>query len=154
MSATPGKPSDPEGALSKWMPSETGRAQGVIAWSSFCFVLLQSVCTFFAALDGLRLLIGAGSLASIVAAGTAWDKLHADWIRVPMIGLGFAGSLLNLIVLAHIRHLRNRPASQWRRQPLTPRKTRIERLQLVLSLVTLGLIVIEEITHFQTFHHF
>jgi hypothetical protein len=58
MSATPAKSA-----------SETGSAQSAIAWSGFFFALLQSVCTFFAALDGLRLLIGIGSLA--VSAGVA-----------------------------------------------------------------------------------
>lgn len=135
-------------------PASTGEVNVVVAWSSFLFVLLQSVCTFFTALDGLRVLIGVGALTSIVGAGKFWDKFHTDWIRVPMVGFALAGALLNLIVLMHVRYLRNRPASQWRQKPLTRGKIQKERVQLVLSLVTLVLVLVEEITHLRTFHHF
>ena len=140
-----------EDSMTRLMP-ETGRARGVIAWSSFVFVLLQSVCTFFTALDGLRLLIGVGSLAALAQAGVAWDHLHRDWIRVPMMSIALVGALLNLVTLIHIRYLRNRPASQWRQKPLTPHKIRMERVQFILSLITLALIGIEELTHLRTFH--
>ncbi|WP_353065148.1 hypothetical protein RBB77_04815 [Tunturibacter psychrotolerans] len=135
------------------MPSEFGKAQGVIGWSSLLFAVLQSVCSFFVALDGLRLLIGVGALASVVSAGQQWDRLHADWIRVPMTALAVVGALLNLTVLLHVRHLRRRPAAQWRLRPLTPRKLRAERVQLALSVVTLVLVAVEETSHWHTFHH-
>src|SRR5580698_6106065 len=131
-----------------------GKARGVIALSSFFFALLQSVCTFFVALDGLRLLIGVGSLASVVEVGATWDKLHVDWIRIPMMLFALAGSLLTLTILIQVRHLRARPASQWRQRPLSPHKKRMERVQLLLSLVTLALIAVEEIMHLRTFHRF
>ncbi len=141
-----------EDALPRLIPDEMGSAQGVIAWSSFVFALLQSVCTFFTALDGFRLLIGVSSLAAIIQAGAAWDHFHADWIRIPMMGFALVGASLNLVVLIHVRHLRNRPASQWRQKPLTPRKISMERVQFILSFVTLALIGIEELTHLRTFH--
>jgi hypothetical protein len=152
MTNAPTKAGESEDALSRVMPSEIGKAQGVIGWSSLLFAVLQSVCSFFVALDGLRLLIGVGALASVVAAGEQLDRLHTDWIRVPMIVLSLVGVLLNLTVLLHVRHLRSRPSSQWRQKPLTPRKKRIERVQLVLSLITLVLIAVEEISHWHTFH--
>jgi hypothetical protein len=139
-------------ALSRVIPSEIGKAQGVIGWSSFLFAVLQSVCSFFVALDGLRFLIGVGALASIVGAGQQWDRLHTYWVRVPMIVLSLVGALLNLTVLLHVRHLRSRPSAQWRLKPLTPRKLRAERVQLALSVVTLVLIAVEEISHWHTFH--
>jgi hypothetical protein len=141
-----------EDALSRVMPSEIGKAQGVIGWSSLLFAVLQSVCSFFVALDGLRFLIGVGALASIVGAGQQWDRLHTDWVRVPMIVLSLVGALLNLTVLLHVRYLRSRPSSQWRQRPLTARKLRAERVQLALSGVTLALIAVEEISHWHTFH--
>jgi len=154
MTTPPVKLGESEGALSRVMPSETGKTQGVIAWSSLMFAVMQSVCSFFVALDGLRLLIGVGALASVVGAGEQWDRLHADWIRVPMVVLALAGALLNLTVLLHVRHLRSRPAAQWRQKPLTPRKRRMERVQFALSLITLALLVVEEIAHWHTFHRF
>src|SRR6201996_1253654 len=114
MSAMPASPPDSESPLSTVMPDESGTARGLIAWSSFFFALLQSICTFFAALDGLRLAIGIGSLAVSAGVGSDLDRFHADWIRIPMIGLALLGSLTNLAVLAQIRRLRRRPASQWR----------------------------------------
>jgi MFS family permease len=139
-------------ALSRVFPEEMGKAQGVIGWSSLIFAVLQSVCSFFVALDGLRLLIGVGALAGVVGVGEKWDRIHTDWIRVPMIVLSLAGALLNLTVLLHVRHLRSRPSSQWRQRPLTARKLRAERVQFALSVVTLALIAAEEIGHWDTFH--
>ncbi len=138
----------------KLLPSQVTNAQTVVAWSGFVFALLQSVCTFFTALDGLRLLIGAGALMAAFQAGTVWDHFHANWIRVPMVVLAFVGSVLNLLILRRIWRLRNRPAAQWRRVPVSPRKIRMERLQFALSVITLALIGIEEVSHFRTFHHF
>jgi hypothetical protein len=152
MPATPSKP--PESVRSELLPSQANNAQTVIAWSGFMFALLQSVCSFFTALDGLRLVIGAGALALIVHAGTLWDHFHANWIRVPMVVLAFVGSVLNLLILRRIRRLRSRPASQWRIVPPSRRKIRMERLQFALATITLVLIGIEEVTHFRTFHRF
>ncbi|AXC14162.1 hypothetical protein ACPOL_4900 [Acidisarcina polymorpha] len=135
------------------MPVVSGKAREAIAWSSFLFAILQSICTFFAALSGLRLVIGIGSLALSTGVVTSLERLHSDWIRVPMIVVALVGALLNLVVIMQIRRLRNRPASRWRQRPLDPRKLRMERLQLILSFGTLSLIVIEEYLHFLKCHH-
>jgi hypothetical protein len=131
-----------------------GKVQGAIAWSSFFFALLQSVCTFFAAANGLRFVVGIGSLVLSASTGAMVDRLHADALRVPMICLALIGSLLNLAIVAQIRRLRRRPASRWRQQPPTARKLRMERLQIVLSAATLALIAVEEIFHYHTCGHF
>jgi hypothetical protein len=73
---------------------------------------------------------------------------------MPMVVLAFAGSLVNLLILKRIWRLRNHPATQWRRVPVSSRKMRIERLQFALAVITLTLISIEEVTHFRTFHRF
>src|SRR5580658_8672189 len=134
------------------IPGEAGTTQRAIAWSSFFFALLQSICTFFAALSGLRLLIGVGSLALSASIGAALDKFHVNWIRIPMVGLALLGSMLNLVILMQIRRLRRRPASQWRQSPLSPRTIRMEQIQLILSIATLILIGIEEYLHARLFH--
>lgn len=139
----------PPPSLSRMAVSRT-----VVTWSSFAFAVLQSVCTFFTALNGVRLFISVGALAAITQAGATWDHhLHTDWIRVPMILLAFAGSMLNLLVLRRIWRLRNLPAAQWRQTKPSMRKVAAERVQLILSLITLALIAVEEITHVRTFHH-
>jgi hypothetical protein len=154
MPAMSTKPPEPAETESKLLPSPGTSAQTVIAWSGFMFALLQSVCTFFTALDGLRLLIGAGALAAVIQAGAFWDHFHANWIRVPMVVLAFVGSLLNLLILRRIWRLRNHPAAHWRRVPVSPRKIRMERVQFALAVITLALVSIEEVTHFRTFHRF
>jgi len=151
---TGGKAKSEKSAPDGLLPARVARAQSGIVWSSFVFSVLQSVCTFFAALDGLRLLIGAGALVAITQAGIAWDRFHTDWIRIPMVGFALAGALLNLVILRRIRRLRSHPAAQWRLKPVRASKMRMERVQFILSWITLVLIGLEEITHFRTFHHF
>jgi hypothetical protein len=127
--------------------------QGAIAWSSFFFALLQSVCTFFAAANGLRFVVGVGSLVLSAGAGSMVDRFHADALRIPMVGVALAGSLLNLAILAQMRRLRLRPASQWRVRPPSAHKLRMERLQALLSWATLALIAVEEIFHYHYLGH-
>lgn len=124
-----------------------------IGWSSFLFALLQSVCSFFASVNGLRLAIGVGALALSGGARVAVGWLHSDAVRVPMILLALLGTLLNLVVLWQIRRLRARPSAQWRQAAVSPRKLRMERLQFVLSMVTLVLITVEEYWHFRWHNH-
>ncbi len=108
--------------------------------------LLQSFCTAVLTINGLRLGIG---LAALAAGGIAAPILsfHRDAIRVPMTVLAVAGAVINLLVLAWIRHLRNRPEAQWRRREPTAKQRRSERLQVVVSIVTLLLVAVELWAH-------
>jgi len=117
------------------------------------FAVLQSICTFFAAVDGLRLVIGVGSLAVSAGIGVAMDRFHQDWNRVPMMVLALLGSSLNLVILMQLRYLRNRPASRWRQRPLRPNRIRMQRIQMVLALATLVLVGAEEYLHFRWCGH-
>jgi hypothetical protein len=148
VSTTPVRPLAPAEDAST---GDAGHVQSAIAWSSFFFALLQSVCTFFAAANGLRFVVGVGSLVLSAGAGAMVDRFHADALRIPMIAFALIGSLLNLAVVAQIRRLRRRPASQWRQQPPSARKLQMERLQIVLSVATLALITVEEGLHYH-FH--
>ena len=123
-----------------------------VNWTGFLFALLQSACTAVLAVSGFRVLIGLGALA--IAAGTNAPPrgFHQDAIRIPMMILALVGALVNLYSLWRVRSLRARPAAQWRMQPLTPAKKRSERLQFILSIVTLILLVAEWITH-PMIHH-
>lgn len=148
MSTTPWKANDPaagEGVLD--------RNKGKIAWTSFLLALLQSICSAVVAVNGLRLAIGLGAVVLSSGAGAAVVRFHVDWIRVPMIVLAVAGSVLNLAILAHVRYLRNRPAAQWRREPLSAHAVRMERLQIWLAVLTFILVGIEEGLHLHFHHH-
>ena len=131
----------------------TRSTRNIIAWSSLVFAVLQSICTFFAALDGLRIGIGLSSLVMAAGTAAAIDRFHVDWLRVPMISLALLGSVLNLVVLWQIRRLRQHPSARWRQVPPRPGRLRIERMQLVLSIVTLILLGLEERQHLIWLHH-
>ncbi len=152
MSSTPLESIKSAETAAPMLPEEVMRNRGVIAWSSFFFALLQSICGAIVAIDGLRIAIGIGALALSTGAGAAMVRFHADAIRVPMIVVALLGSLLNLAILMHVRHLRNRPAAQWRQKPLSPKQKRTEFAQLVLSVSTLALIVVEEYIHLSLHH--
>lgn len=124
------------------------RGRGVVAWTSLLFALLQSLCTFFGAANGLRTAIGLGAIALTASQGAFVREFHSAWFRRPMNGIAIAGAVLNLIVLWQVRRLRARPAAAWRVQPVSAKKLRGERLQMVLAVVTLVLVGIEEYLHF------
>lgn len=124
------------------------RATRMLSWTSFSFALLQSICGFFVAVSGLRLLFGISSLVISASLAAKLDGFHADWIRIPMIAFALLGALLNLAIIIQIRYLRARPASQWRQRPRARRTLRMETLQIALSIATLVLVGIEEYLHF------
>jgi hypothetical protein len=66
-----------------------------------------------------------------------------------MMLVAFLGAVINLAVLWQVRRLRNRSASAWRQQPLTPGKRRSEILQLALSVLTLVLLLTEVVAHYK-----
>ena len=126
---------------------------GIIAWSSLLFAVLQSICTFFAALDGLRTVVGISALVLADSSAKIIDSFHVDWLRVPMLGFAVGGSLLNLLVLWQVRRLRNNPAARWRLRPVSTRKLRVEWAQIALASLTLVLVAFEEWQHFRWAGH-
>jgi hypothetical protein len=118
-----------------------------VNWSSLVFALLQSFCSALIAISGLRVAIGLGALAAAAGVDAPARGFHADAIRIPMMALALAGSLLNLYFLWHVRRLRNRSAARWRQKPISRKKRNSERLQFVLSMVTLVLLAAEWFTH-------
>lgn len=153
MSATPAELESSQPLPDEHMDEHT-RARGVLAWSSFAFALLQSICGAVIAINGVRLAIGIGALVLTSGVGAAMVRFHTDWLRIPMLSLAFVGSVVNIAVLVHARRLRNRPSAQWRRRPLTPHQLRMERLQWVLSIAALVLIAVEEYLHHNLHHTF
>jgi hypothetical protein len=118
-----------------------------LGWASVIVALLQSLCTAVFAISGIRIAIGLTALAAasgIYAPAKGW---HQDAIRIPMLTVATVGALVNLGVIAWMRHLRNRPAAQWRRRERTARDTRSARLQIVLAVVTLIMVALETWTH-------
>src|SRR5579863_4987709 len=114
-----------------------------VGLTSLFFILLQSACTAFFTISGLRLLIGVGALAAAATGFNFLVALHGPALRIPMEILAIAGSVVNLIAVRRIRRLRARPASQWRMKPATPRQLRSESWQVGLAVLTLLLVAVE-----------
>jgi hypothetical protein len=123
----------------------------IVGLTSLFFILLQSACTAFMAISGLRLVIGIGSLAAVTSAAKLLDSVHGEKIRIPMTILALIGSIINLTAIWRVRTLRARPSSQWRVRPVSGEKKRAETLQIVLAALTLVLIAVEGIGHVHTF---
>jgi hypothetical protein len=115
--------------------------------ASFLFALLQSLCTAVLTISGIRVAIGLTALAAASGVYAPARGFHQDAIRIPMLILASAGAIVNLAVLAWIRHLRSRPSAQWRRRELTAKEKRSERLQVALAILTLVLVGLETWTH-------
>ncbi len=118
-----------------------------INWSALLFAVLQSVCSAFIALGSARLLIGIGAFAAASSVLKLADRMHIPAIRIPMMLLSLAGSLLNLLVLWQVWRLRRRPAAAWRQQPLSKQKKMSEWFQFILSILTLFLLAAELVAH-------
>ena len=105
-----------------------------IGLTGLFFILLQSACTAFMALSGLRLLIGLGSLAAATAGTNLLASIHSAAIRIPMEIFAIAGSVINLYAIWRVRSLRARPSSQWRVAPVSADKRRAESIQIAIAL--------------------
>ena len=119
----------------------------IIGLTSLFFILLQSACTAFMAISGLRLLIGIGSLAAATTGLRLIDSIHGEAIRIPMEIFAVVGSVINLYAIWRVRSLRARPSSQWRVGPITADKKRSESIQIALAIVTLLLVAVEWAFH-------
>lgn len=124
-----------------------------IGWSSLFFAAVQSVCTAFVALSGLRLLLSAAVFSAALGVMKVADRIHADAIRIPMIVFALAGALFNLVALWQVRRLRGRAASAWRQKTVSRSKFASEGVQLTLSLLTLLLLAVESYYHLQHTGH-
>jgi hypothetical protein len=127
-------------------PAEPKRGEGrglAVGLTSLFFILLQSACTAFMAISGLRLLIGVGSLTAATAGMKFLGALHGASLRIPMEIVAIAGSAVNLFAVRRIRKLRARPAAQWRMKSATPKQLRSESWQIGLAVLTLLLVAVE-----------
>lgn len=124
-----------------------------VGWSSLFFAIVQSVCTIFVALSGLRLVLSAAAFSAALGVMQIADKIHANAIRIPMLMFALAGALFNLVALWQVRRLRGRASAAWRQKAVSSGKIALEKVQLVLSLLTLLLVVVESFYHLRITHH-
>ena len=124
-----------------------------IGWSSLFLAMVQSICTVFVALSGLRLLLGAAAFGAALGTMRIVERVHVDAIRIPMVMFALAGALFNLVALWQVHRLRARAASAWRQKPVSRSRFASEGFQLALSLVTLALLGLESFYHVRFTHH-
>ena len=145
------RPESSEGEVLQ-LSNDRGVRRWAVGISGLFFIVLQSACTVVMGLSGLRLAIGLGALAAVaVGAKGPATGLHQDAIRIPMMALAVLGACMNLYMIWRVRSLRKRASSQWRRQPLSPRRLWGERVQLTLAVVTLILVLAEFLSHHYVF---
>src|ERR1035438_10820266 len=101
----------------------------ILTGASLLVALLQSLCTAVLTISGIRAAIGLSALAAASGIYAPARGFHQDAIRIPMLILATVGAVVNLAVIAWIRHLGANPAAQWRRTELTTKQRRSERLQ-------------------------
>jgi len=151
---------DASGGAREAQAAETQAAQTVsrfrwIGWSSLFLAMVQSVCTIFVALSGLRLLLGAATFgAALGVMKFADEKIHVDAVRIPMVVFALVGAVFNLVALWQVRRLRGRAASAWRQKTVSRSKFASEGVQLALSALTLILLAVESFYHLRNTHHF
>lgn len=126
---------------------ENPKGMRALTGVSLTLAILQSICTAVFAISGIRVAIGLTALAAVSGIYAPAKGFHQDAIRIPMLIFAAAGALLNLGVLGWIWYLRSRPSAQWRRQELSLKQKRSERLQIALSIITLILVGLETWTH-------
>ena len=132
-----------EGEVNLAELKQSGGRGLAVGLTSLFFVLLQSACTAFMAIGGLRLMIGMGALTAAIAGVNFLDALHSAPLRIPMEIVARAGSAVNLYAIRRIRRLRARPAAQWRMKSVSPKQLRSESWQIGLAVLTLLLVAIE-----------
>lgn len=115
----------------------------IIGLTSLFFILLQSACTAFMAISGLRLLIGIGSLAAATSGIRLLASIHGEAIRIPLEIVAVGGSVINLYAIWLVRSLRARGSSQWRMGQVPAKTIRAEWIQVALAILTLGLVAVE-----------
>ncbi len=124
-----------------------------MGWTALGFAAIQSMCTVMQGLGGARLVINFFSLAAAASVFSTVRFIHQTALRRPMIVLALVGSVLNLIVVAQVRRLRNRPAARWRLDVAgLPKMIRQENWQIGLSVAALVLLVVEEWIHVVEHH--
>jgi hypothetical protein len=131
----------------------TGARVRTLNWTAIGFAILQSVCALALALGSVGALVGLSLLTAFSGLMRVAVSFHADWIRLPMIGLALVGALLNLWVLSRLRRLRANPASAWRRSEADPKDLRREKIQLAVALLTIMLVVLEAGLHLHNHGH-
>lgn len=110
---------------------------------SLLIVIFETGCAIIVFANRIALLISGASLG--LAAHHSW--MHSQPVRLPLLAIATAGSVLNLFVLWNARRLRRRPQARWRLRPLRSRDKLRNALVFSASVVTLFMVISELVLH-------
>jgi hypothetical protein len=105
--------------------------------------VLQGLCVWFMALGTLKVAFGVGALG---AAGAA-SFIHSDPVRISLMVLAVLAATATLFVIWNQWQLRNHPAAQWRRKPLTSGEKRQIGFAVAASVLTYAIVIAEIFAH-------
>jgi hypothetical protein len=150
----PSIPSEPQAILeSQPIPisepedSRSRKAQWLLRWCPLGATTAQVVpCIFLLTLSGYRTVIGGLAVFSASIAGP-FELFHQNAVRIPFFLIAGGLSLLNLYMYFYAKRRREMSSARWRRQPLSTRERRTQMVQLSSSLLTLGMIAADIVSH-------
>ncbi|PYU38108.1 MAG: hypothetical protein DMG54_31210 [Acidobacteria bacterium] len=114
-----------------------------LSFAALATAAIQGICAFVIAMNSVKVALGITSVAA--AGGSSW--IHSDPVRLFLRYLSAALATATLYVIWNGWRLRNRPASQWRRVPLTRRGKWTIALGLLSAFASWFLIITEIYAH-------
>ena len=129
------------------MPEKSSPAQALLRWLLPTATALQALpCFFLLTLSGYRTVIGGIAIFAATIAGP-FEVFHQNAVRIPFFAIAGFLSLLNLYLYFFAKRRRETPSARWRRQPLSQRERRIQKIQVVSSFLTLLMIAGDVFNH-------
>jgi hypothetical protein len=105
--------------------------------------VVQAACVWLMAGNAVKALLGVGS--SVAASGSSF--FHSAPVRLPLMTFAALTASFTLFVVGNGWRLRNRPAAQWRRKPLSPRQKVSSLVAVAFSVLSLILVFAEILAH-------
>ena len=129
------------------MPEKSSPAQALLSWLPAAATALQVVpCFFLLTLSGYRTVIGGVALFAATITGP-FEMFHQNAVRIPFFVVAGLLSILNLYLYFFAKRRRETPSANWRRQPLSVRERRIQKIQIASSVLTLLMIAGDVFNH-------
>jgi cytochrome b subunit of formate dehydrogenase len=128
-------------------PEAPTGAKERLHWLLPAATALQVVpCFFLLTLSGYRTVIGGVALFAATIAGP-FEVFHQNAVRIPFFVIAGFLSLMNLYLYFFAKRRREAPSASWRKQPLSARERRIQKIQLASSVLALLMIAGDVFNH-------
>ncbi len=111
--------------------------------------IIQGACAILVASSSLKVLVGLAGLAAAMKS----SELHAETVRIPLIGIAVVSSVTTLFVIWNGWRMRNRASASWRKRKLSLRSRIAIGLSVATALISLVLVAGEIMVHPLFAHH-